>query len=140
MHIYQWITLPTHLSLALYSFSANLLHSLIMWLMVSSLSPYSPHVLFCCILSILALIWLVLMTLFCAAIRRDSVSLLMFAFLSHVNVLLWEMFIIIIYSFRFFHFSVTWCFFSGIWVTASLLKPLGLVSVFWPFSAMLSFG
>ena len=76
LHICQWITLPTQSCLFLYSFCANLLHSLIIWLMVSSLSPHSLHLLFCCVLSILALIWLVLMALFCAAIRRDSVSLL----------------------------------------------------------------
>ena len=84
MHIFQWITLLTHLCLALYSFCANLLHSLITWLIISSLSPHSLHLLFCCILSILALIWLVLMVLSCAAIRRDSVSLLRFPFLSQV--------------------------------------------------------
>ena len=33
--------------LVLYSFCANLLHSLIMWLIVSSLSPHSLHLLFC---------------------------------------------------------------------------------------------
>ena len=82
LHISQWITLSTQSCLALYSFCANLLHSLIMWLIVSSLSPHSLHLLFCCILSILALIWLVLMALSCAAIRRDSVSLLRFPFLS----------------------------------------------------------
>ena len=32
--------------LVLYSFCANLLHSLIMWLMISSLSPHSLHLLF----------------------------------------------------------------------------------------------
>ena len=31
LHISQWITLPTQSCLALYSFCANLLHSLIMW-------------------------------------------------------------------------------------------------------------
>ena len=41
-------------------------------LIVSSLSPHSLQSLFCWVLSILALIWLVLTTLFCAAIRRDS--------------------------------------------------------------------
>ena len=82
LHISQWITLPTQSCLVLYSFCANLLHSLIMWLMVPSLSPHSLHLLFCCVLSILALIWLVLMALFCAAIRRDSVSLLKFPFLA----------------------------------------------------------
>ena len=83
LHIFQWITLPTQSCLVLYSFCANLLHSLTMWLMVLSLSPHSLHLLFCCVLSILALIWLVLMALSCAAIRKDSVSLF---FLCHVQV------------------------------------------------------
>ena len=39
LHISQWITLPTQSCLALYSLCANLLPSLIMWLMVLSLSP-----------------------------------------------------------------------------------------------------
>ena len=88
-HLFVWsnwnflhIILPTQSCLALYSFCANLLHTLIMWLIVSSLSPHSLHLLFCCVLSILALIWFVLMALSCAAIRRDSVSLLRFPFLS----------------------------------------------------------
>ena len=76
LHISQWITLPTQSYLALNSLCANLLHSLIIWLMVSSLSPHSLHLLFCWVLSILALIWLVLRALSCASIRRDSVSLL----------------------------------------------------------------
>ena len=37
LHISQWITLPTQLCLVLHSFWANVLHSLIMWLMVSFL-------------------------------------------------------------------------------------------------------
>ena len=41
--------------------------------------------------------------------------------------------IIIIYSFRVFHISVNWWFYTGVWVTASLLKSPGLVSGFWPF-------
>ena len=56
LHISQWITLPTQSCHVLYSFCANLLHSLIMCLMVSSLSPHSLHLLFCYVLSILALI------------------------------------------------------------------------------------
>ena len=71
LHISQWITLPTQSCLALYSLCANLMHSLIIWLMVSSLSPHSLHLLFCWVLSILALILLVLMALSSAAIRRD---------------------------------------------------------------------
>ena len=85
LHISQWITLPTQSYLVLYSFCSNLLHSLIMWLMVSSLSLHSLHLLFCCVLSILALIWLVLMALFCVAIRWH------FPFLSRVQVLSCEM-------------------------------------------------
>ena len=62
LHYSQWITLPTQSYIVLYSFWANLLHSL-MWLMVSSLAPHNLHLLFCCVLSILALIWLVLIIL-----------------------------------------------------------------------------
>ena len=91
LHISQWITLPTESCLVFYSFCANLLHSLIMWVMVPSLSPHNLHLLFCCVLSILTLIWLVLMALFCAAIRRDPVSVLKFPFLSHLQVMSCEM-------------------------------------------------
>ena len=56
LHFSQWITLPIQSCLALYSFCANLLHLLIMWLIVSSLSAHSLHLLFSCVLSILALI------------------------------------------------------------------------------------
>ena len=110
LHISLWITLPTQSCLVLYSFCANLLHLLIMWLMVSSLSWHSLLLLLCCVLSILVLIWLVLMALFCAAIRRDSVSLLIIII------------IIIIYSIRVFHISFSWRSFTKVWVTASLLK------------------
>ena len=94
LHNSQWITLPTQSCLVLYSFCVNLLHSLITWLMVSSLSPHNLHMLFCCILSILALILLVLIALFCAAIRRSSVYLLRFLFLSHVHIFSCEMLLI----------------------------------------------
>ena len=95
LHFSQWITLPTQSCLVFYSVCANLLNSLIMWLMVSSLSPYNLHRLFCCVLSILALIWLVLMAFFFfAAIWRDSVSLIKFPFLSQVQVFLCEIVLI----------------------------------------------
>ena len=45
----QWITFPTRSCLVLYSFCANLLYSLIMWLIVSSLSPQNLHLQFVCI-------------------------------------------------------------------------------------------
>ena len=53
LHISQWITLLTQTCLVLYPFCPNLLHSLIMWLMVSSLTPHSLHLLFCCAVSTL---------------------------------------------------------------------------------------
>ena len=91
LHISQWITLHIQSCLVLYSSRANLLQSLIIRLMVSSLSPHYLHVLFYCVLSIFALMKLVLTVLFCATIRRDSVSLLKFPFLTHVQVFSCEM-------------------------------------------------
>ena len=70
LHNSHSITLPTQSCLVLYSFCANLLHSLIMWLIVSSLSLHNLHLLFCCVFSILALVWFVLMALFCADIKE----------------------------------------------------------------------
>ena len=94
LHNSHWITLLTQSCLVLYSFCANLLHSLIIWLIVSSLSPHNLYLLFSCVLSILTLIRLVLIALFCAAIRRDSVSLLKFTFFYHVHVFSYEMLLI----------------------------------------------
>ena len=59
--------------------------------MILFLSPHHLRLLFSCNLSVVALLWLVLMVLFCAAIRRDSVSLLRFHFLCHVHDLSSEM-------------------------------------------------
>ena len=86
LHNFQWITLPAQSFLVLCSLCANMLRSLIMWLIVSSLSPHHQHLLFCCVLSILALIGLLLKILFCVVIRRDSVTLLKVLFLSNVQV------------------------------------------------------
>ena len=63
LHISKRITLPNQSCLALYPLCANLLHPLIIWLIVWSLSPQSLYLLFCWVLSIRALIWLVLMAL-----------------------------------------------------------------------------
>ena len=57
LYISLWITLLTQSCLVLYSFCANLQHSLNMWLMVSSLSPHSLHLLFFFITSYLFLLW-----------------------------------------------------------------------------------
>ena len=94
LHNSQWITLPTQLCVVLYTYWANLQHSLIMWLIVLSLSSHNQHLLFCWVLYCLALISLVLIALFCAAIWRDSVSLLKFPFLSHIQIFSCEMLLI----------------------------------------------
>ena len=82
LHDSQWITLPTQLCLVLYSFCANLLPLLNTWLTVLSLSPYNLHLLIWSVLYILALILLVLIALFCVAIRGDSISLVRVPFFS----------------------------------------------------------
>ena len=51
-------------------FYFKLMHSLIMWLIISFLSPHYLHLHFYCILFIFALTYLVLMALFCATIRK----------------------------------------------------------------------
>ena len=68
------------------------------------------NLLFFCVLSILTLIWLVLMVLFCAAIRRDSVSLLRFPFLSHVQVCSFEMSLVSHLKYLYSCFSSHFCF------------------------------
>ena len=50
----------------------------------------------------------------------------------------YTLFIIIIYSLRVFHISVSWWSFTEVWVTASLLKSPGLISVFWARSQLCS--
>ena len=132
LHISQWITLPTQSYLALYSVCANLLHSLIMWLMVSSMSPHSLHLLFCCVLSILAWIWLVLMALFCAAIRRDSVSLLKFPFLSQAQVLSREILFISRLKRPWCCFSYYFCFLVFVILLSIVLSVLFLMAVISP--------
>ena len=47
---------------------------------------------------------------------------------------LWLFFFI--YSLRVFHISVSWWSFTGVWVTASLLRSPGLFSILWLFSIM----
>ena len=87
MHSSQWITFPIQSCLVLFSFSVNFLHLLIMWRTVLSLSSHNLHLLFHCVLSIFAVIYFILMTLFCVTIKRDSVSLFRFPHFSHVQVI-----------------------------------------------------
>ena len=77
LHISQWITLPTQSYLVLYSFCANLLHSLIMWLIVSSLSPHSLHLLFCWVLYLL----LLLLSIYLFIFIRVFIFILFYSFI-----------------------------------------------------------
>ena len=81
----KWIIFPTQSSIVVFSFFffCHLLHSLTMWLIVSSLSQHNLLLLFCSASSIFVLISY---SIFCAAIIRDSVSLLRFPFRSQVQV------------------------------------------------------
>ena len=81
LHISYRITVPTKSCLVLYSFCANLLHSLIIWLMVSSLSRHNLHLLFCCVLSILTFIWLVLILLLLLLWKKPTFHVLTMGFL-----------------------------------------------------------
>ena len=71
----EWITFPTQLCLVLYSFCANLLHSLIMWLMVSSLLPYNLHHLIAIIIIIIIIIIIMNSLEFFTSASADGLSL-----------------------------------------------------------------
>ena len=94
LHISQWITLPTQLCLVLYSFCAN---CCICWLCDWWFRLYHYIIYICYFVASnlfslwFDLIWFVLTALFFAAIKRDSVSLLKFPFLSLVQVFSSEM-------------------------------------------------
>ena len=96
-----------------------------MWLIVSSLSLHNLHLLFCCILSTFALTYLVLMTLFCAAIRRDSISLLRLPFLSRVNVFSCEISLVCCLKYP------NSCFSSHFFLFSFVLLVLVLSELFW---------
>ena len=132
LNISLWISLLIQSCLAWYSFCANLLHSFIMRLIMSSLSPHRLHLLFCCVLSILTLIWLVLMALFFAAIRRDSVSLLKFPFLSQVQVFKCEMLFISCFKVLLSCFSFHFCFLVMVILLVFVLSASFLVAIISP--------
>ena len=120
MHISQWITLPTQSHLVLYSFSANLLHSLIISLIASSLSPHTRHLLFCWVLSILALIWLFPMALYFAAIRRDYYYYYYYLRVFHICFTWWLLLLL---------FYTLWVFHTGVWVRTVFHVFMTLLSI-----------
>ena len=92
LHYSLWITLPTQPCLVLhFSVPTSFIRLLCDWLF-----RLYHHITYICyfVASYLFLIWLVLMALFCAAIRRDSVSLLRLPFLSYIYVFSCEMLLI----------------------------------------------
>ena len=76
LHISRWVTLPTQSCLVFYSFCANLLHSLIMWLMVSYLSPHSLHLILLSLLLLLFVVVVVVVNIF-RLLFSNSVILLL---------------------------------------------------------------
>ena len=110
-------------------FFANMPHLFIVWLIVSSQSPHNQHLRFCCILSIFALIQFVLMAKFCAAVRRDSVSLLRFPFLSYVNIFSCEISLICHLECPYKCFSSHFCFLIIVVMLVIVLFALFLVTV-----------
>ena len=119
----------TQSCLVLHSFCTSFLYSLIMRVIISFLSPHNLNLLFCWVLSILALIWLVLMALFCATIRRDSVSLLKFPYLRHVHVFSWVMSFVSSYKRPWCCFSSHFCFLLIVILFVFVLSVLFLVAV-----------
>ena len=87
----------------------HLIHSLIMWLIVSSLLSRNLYLLFCCVFSILASILLVLMAMFCAAWE-------IFSFSVKVVVVIIIIIIIIIFSFIFSLYNPSPGLYPGPWV------------------------
>ena len=134
LHDSQLISLPTQLCQVLYSFCASLLHSLIMWLIVS---PHNIHLLFSCVLPILALIWMVHMAVFWDAIRRYSVSLLWFPFHCHIQVFSYKMSLFCRLKYLYRYFSSRFCFRVILVLLILVLYVLFLVTVISLFCAFL---
>ena len=128
LHSSEWIPLSTQSFLVSYSFCVKLLNSLCGW----SFRLHHHHLLFCCVLSIPALIWMVLMASFCAAIRKDTVSLLRFTFVSHVYVFSCEMLLINRLNLPLSCFSPHFCFLVLAVLLVYELSVLFLVAVISP--------
>ena len=90
---------------------------------------HNLHLLFCWVLFILVLIWLVLMALFCTAIRGNSVSLLRFLFLSRVQVLSCEISLVCHLKCPSSCFSFNFCFLVIVVLLVFVLSVLFLVAV-----------
>ena len=79
LNITQWITLPTQSCLVLYLFYANLLHLLMMWLIVSSLSPHNNICYF--VASYLFSLWFVWFLWRCFVLQLGEIMFLFYSFI-----------------------------------------------------------
>ena len=86
LHNSQWTSFSIQSCLVFYWLCASFLYSFIMLLALLFLPSHYLQLLFCCILWSFVFIWLVFMTLFCATINSNSVSLLRLPFRCHVQV------------------------------------------------------
>ena len=116
-HISQWITLPSQSCLVLYSFGANLLHSLIMWLIVSS--PHRLHLLFCWVLSILEsyyyyYYYYYLINRFISITTQSTLAILF----SFFYLLIFSYFSYLFFSYLFFLIFLTYFFFREFFISA----------------------
>ena len=121
--------LPIQSCLVLHSFALVCYCSLFMWLMVSFLSPHNQHLLFNCVLCIFALTKLVFMSLLSTVIRKDSLSLERFPFLSHVHVFLCEISLVCRLKYPHSCFSSNSCFLVFIVLLIFMLPVVFLVAI-----------
>ena len=130
LRISQWITLPTH-PVSPYTLSVLIccIRLLCDW---SFRLCHRIALIYFCVLSILALIWLFLMALSCAAIRRDSVFRLRFPFLSQVHVFWSEMLFISRLKRRQSCFSSHFCFLVVVILSSIVLSVSFLIVVISP--------
>ena len=111
-HIFQWFTFTIKSFRVLHPLCASLLHLLTMRSTVSSLTPLSIDVLFCCVLSIFVLTELVFMTLFCATISRDSISYFIFFFRWYVQIFSCAISLVCRLKYPYSYLSALFCFLS----------------------------
>ena len=84
--------------------------------------------------------WLLHKQVISSEIIRTIIIILIFFYPKlHVEIISITI-LLLSYSLRVFHSIVSWWFSIEVWVTTSLLKSAGLISIFWPISIMLLFG
>ena len=124
-HNSQCITFPTQSCTVLYSLCANLLHLLIIFRLYC-------HIIYICYFVRLVYFCFPIVSpydVFCAAIRRDSVSHLSFLFLCYVQVFLCEISLVCRLKYPYSSFSSHFCFLVTFLQLMLVLSVLFLVAV-----------